>query len=99
MDEGFSKAVTHVFVELHKRGLLYRDKRLVNWDPHFQTAISDLEVETRDTAGKFWTLRYPLADGSGPYRGRHHAARDDARRHGGRGPSRPTSATRRWSAR
>jgi len=65
MDEGFSKAVTHVFVELHKRGLLYRDKRLVNWDPHFQTAISDLEVETRDTAGKFWTLRYPLADGSG----------------------------------
>ena len=65
MDEGFSKAVTHVFVELHKRGLLYRDKRLVNWDPHFQTAISDLEVETRDTAGKFWTLRYPFADGSG----------------------------------
>jgi len=65
MDEGFSKAVTHVFVELHKRGLLYRDKRLVNWDPHFQTAISDLEVETRDVQGKFWTLRYPLEDGSG----------------------------------
>ena len=65
MDEGFSKAVTHVFVELHKRGLLYRDKRLVNWDPRFQTAISDLEVETREVAGKFWTLRYPLEDGSG----------------------------------
>ncbi|WP_324808816.1 valine--tRNA ligase [Sphingomonas sp. LY29] len=65
MDEGFSKAVTHVFVELHKRGLLYRDKRLVNWDPKFQTAISDLEVETRDTAGKFWTLRYPLETGPG----------------------------------
>ncbi len=65
MDPGFSKAVTHVFVELHKRGLLYRDKRLVNWDPKFQSAISDLEVETRDTQGKFWTLRYPLADGSG----------------------------------
>ncbi|MCA1653243.1 MAG: class I tRNA ligase family protein, partial [Sphingomonadales bacterium] len=65
MDEGFSKAVTHVFVELHKRGLLYRDKRLVNWDPRFQTAISDLEVETREVQGKFWTLRYPLADGSG----------------------------------
>jgi len=65
MDEGFSRAVTHVFVELHRRGLLYRDKRLVNWDPHFQTAISDLEVETRDVQGKFWTLRYPLADGSG----------------------------------
>ena len=54
-----------MFVELHKRGLLYRDKRLVNWDPHFQTAISDLEVETREVQGKFWTLRYPLADGSG----------------------------------
>ena len=64
MDEGFSRAVTHVFVELHKRGLLYRDKRLVNWDPHFQTAISDLEVETREVQGKFWTLRYPLADGA-----------------------------------
>jgi valyl-tRNA synthetase len=65
MDEGFSKAVLHTFVELHRRGRIYRDKRLVNWDPKFQTAISDLEVETRDQAGKFWTLRYPLADGSG----------------------------------
>jgi valyl-tRNA synthetase len=65
MDEGFSRAVTHVFVELYKRGLAYRDKRLVNWDPKFQTAISDLEVETRDAQGKFWTLSYPLADNSG----------------------------------
>ena len=65
MDEGFSAAVIKVFVELHKRGLIYRDKRLVNWDPKFQSAISDLEVETRDMAGKFWTLRYPLEDGSG----------------------------------
>ncbi|MFL6850307.1 MAG: valine--tRNA ligase [Sphingomicrobium sp.] len=65
MDEGFSRAVTHVFVELYKRGLAYRDKRLVNWDPKFQTAISDLEVETRDVQGKFWTLSYPLADNSG----------------------------------
>ncbi len=65
MDEGFSKAVIHVFVELWKRELLYRDKRLVNWDPKFQTAISDLEVETREVQGPFWTLRYPLADGSG----------------------------------
>jgi valyl-tRNA synthetase len=65
MDEGFSKAVLKVFVELHKRGLIYRDKRLVNWDPHFQTAISDLEVETKETKGGFWKLRYPLADGSG----------------------------------
>ncbi len=65
MDEGFSRAVTHVFVELYKRGLAYRDKRLVNWDPKFQTAISDLEVETRDVQGKFWTLSYPLADNTG----------------------------------
>ena len=65
MDEAFSAAVTHVFVTLHERGLVYRDKRLVNWDPKFQTAISDLEVETRETAGYFWHLRYPLADGSG----------------------------------
>jgi valyl-tRNA synthetase len=65
MDERYQRAVTYVFVELHKRGLIYRDKRLVNWDPKFQTAISDLEVETRDMQGKFWTLSYPLADGSG----------------------------------
>ncbi|PXA83744.1 valine--tRNA ligase [Nostoc sp. 3335mG] len=65
MDEGFSKAVIHVFVKLYEQGLLYRDKRLVNWDPGLKTAISDLEVETRDVAGKFWHLRYPLEDGSG----------------------------------
>src|SRR6478735_457667 len=65
MDEGFSAAVVKVFVELYRRGLAYRDKRLVNWDPKFQTAISDLEVETREVAGKFWHLKYPLADGSG----------------------------------
>ncbi|WP_341208872.1 valine--tRNA ligase [uncultured Sphingomonas sp.] len=65
MDEGFSKAVLKVFVELHARGLLYRDKRLVNWDPGLGTAISDLEVETREVRGSFWHLRYPLADGSG----------------------------------
>ncbi len=65
MDEGFSKAVLKVFVDLHKQGLLYRDKRLVNWDPGLGTAISDLEVETREIKGSFWHLRYPLADGSG----------------------------------
>ena len=65
MDEGFSKAVVKVFVDLHDQGLLYRDKRLVNWDPGLGTAISDLEVETREVAGSFWHLRYPLADGSG----------------------------------
>jgi valyl-tRNA synthetase len=65
MDEGFSKAVVHVFVKLYEQGLLYRDKRLVNWDPGLKTAISDLEVETREVQGKFWHLRYPLEDGSG----------------------------------
>ncbi|MFL6721919.1 MAG: valine--tRNA ligase [Sphingomonas sp.] len=65
MDERYQRAVTHTFVELYKRGLVYRDKRLVNWDPRFQTAISDLEVETRDVQGKFYTLSYPLADDSG----------------------------------
>ena len=65
MDEGFSKAVLKVFVELHRQGLLYRDKRLVNWDSGLGTAISDLEVETREVKGSFWRLRYPLADDSG----------------------------------
>src|SRR5437763_5761337 len=65
MDEGFSRAVIHVFVELYRRGLIYRDKRLVNWDPKLQSAISDLEVETKDVEGRFWTLSYPLADASG----------------------------------
>jgi len=65
MDEGFSAAVLKVFAQLHREGLLYRDKRLVNWDPKLGTAISDLEVETREVQGKFWHLTYPLADGSG----------------------------------
>ncbi len=65
MDEGFSRAVTRVFVELYKQKLIYRDKRLVNWDPKLGTAISDLEVETREVQGKFWHLRYPLADRPG----------------------------------
>jgi valyl-tRNA synthetase len=63
MDEGLSKAVTKVFVDLYNKGLIYRDKRLVNWDPHFQTAISDLEVDQREVNGHYWHLRYPLADG------------------------------------
>lgn len=65
MDEGLSEAVREVFVRLFKEKLIYRDKRLVNWDPHFETAISDLEVEQVETIGKLWYLRYPLADGSG----------------------------------
>ncbi|MBV9884260.1 MAG: valine--tRNA ligase [Sphingomonadaceae bacterium] len=65
MDPGFSKAVLKTFVDLHREGLIYRDKRLVNWDPGLGTAISDLEVETTEVAGKFWHFKYPLEDGSG----------------------------------
>jgi valyl-tRNA synthetase len=63
LDEGLSAAVRKVFVQLHKEGLIYRDKRLVNWDPHFQTAISDLEVEQKEVDGAYWHFSYPLADG------------------------------------
>jgi valyl-tRNA synthetase len=65
MDEGLSAAVRKVFVDLHKAGLIYRDKRLVNWDPLLQTAISDLEVEQREVKGHLWTFRYPLEDDAG----------------------------------
>lgn len=63
MDEGLSEAVKEVFVRLHKEDLIYRGKRLVNWDPKLHTAISDLEVENKDKQGHMWNLRYPLADG------------------------------------
>lgn len=63
MDEGLSNAVKEVFVRLHKEGLIYRGKRLVNWDPKLETAISDVEVENKDVKGSMWHLRYPLADG------------------------------------
>ncbi len=60
LDDGLSAAVRKVFVQLYKEKLIYRDKRLVNWDPQFQTAISDLEVETREVQGKMWHFAYPL---------------------------------------
>ena len=60
LDEGLSKAVRLVFVQMHQEGLIYRDKRLVNWDPKLQTAISDLEVEQRDVNGHYWHIRYPV---------------------------------------
>ncbi|WP_114326673.1 valine--tRNA ligase [Candidatus Colwellia aromaticivorans] len=63
MDEGMSEAVQEVFVRLFEDDLIYRGKRLVNWDPKFHTAISDLEVENKDKKGHMWHLRYPLADG------------------------------------
>jgi valyl-tRNA synthetase len=64
MDEGLSEAVKEAFVRLHNDGLIYRGKRLVNWDTKFHTAISDLEVENHDEKGHLWNLRYPLADGN-----------------------------------
>ena len=65
LDEGLSQAVRKVFVSLHREKLIYRDKRLVNWDPAMQTAISDLEVEQREIEGHYWHFAYPLEDGSG----------------------------------
>ena len=64
MDEGLSDAVKEVFVRLHEEGLIYRGKRLVNWDPKLHTAISDLEVENRESKGSLWHFRYPLANGA-----------------------------------
>jgi valyl-tRNA synthetase len=63
MDEGLSEAVIEVFVSLYREGLIYRDKRLVNWDPKLQTAISDIEVEQVEVNGHLWHLRYPLEEG------------------------------------
>ncbi len=65
MDEGLSKAVTEVFVRLYREGLIYRGKRLVNWDPVLQTAVSDLEVVSTEEEGFIWEINYPLEDGSG----------------------------------
>ncbi len=63
MDDGLSKVVTETFVQLYEQGLIYRGKRLVNWDPKLQTAVSDLEVETEEEDGKLWEIRYPAVDG------------------------------------
>lgn len=65
LDEGLSKAVTKVFVDLYNEGLIYRDKRLVNWDPQLRTAISDLEVEQKEEHGYYWHIKYPLENQQG----------------------------------
>ena len=65
MDKGLSRAVNETFVKLHEEGLIYRGKRLVNWDPVLHTAVSDLEVVSEEESGYLWHMRYPLADGSG----------------------------------
>ena len=67
MDEGLSKAVLKVFVDLYNEGLIYKDKRLVNWDPKFLTAISDLEVEQREVKGHLWHINYPIDGMPGAY--------------------------------
>ena len=64
LDEGLNKAVNKVFVQLYNEGLIYRAKRLVNWDPHFQSAISNLEVENVEVPGHMWHFKYPLAGGA-----------------------------------
>lgn len=65
MDEGLSKAVIEVFVRLYREGLIYRGKRLVNWDPVLHTAVSDLEVKAEEEKGNMWAIRYPYAEGDG----------------------------------
>ena len=65
MDDKLSKVVTETFVRLYQQGLIYRGKRLVNWDPKLQSAVSDLEVENEEKDGSLWHIAYPLADGSG----------------------------------
>jgi len=72
MDPHFTRAVIKTFVNLYNDGLIYRDKRLVNWDPKLKTAISDLEVETQTIAGSFWHFKYPLADGARTADGADH---------------------------
>jgi valyl-tRNA synthetase len=67
MDAGLSAAVRRVFVQLYRQGLIYRDKRLVNWDPEMHTVISDLEVENRETSGLLWHIRYPLTEDPGRF--------------------------------
>ncbi|MGF6232079.1 valyl-tRNA synthetase [Inquilinus ginsengisoli] len=67
MDEGLSRAVVKVFVQLHREGLIYRDKRLVNWDPKLRTSVSDLEVEQKETKGHLWHFRYPIEGEEGRF--------------------------------
>ncbi|HVV65670.1 MAG TPA: class I tRNA ligase family protein, partial [Rhizomicrobium sp.] len=67
MDEGLSRAVLKVFVDLYRQGLIYKDKRLVNWDPRLQTAVSDLEVENIEMKGHLWYLKYPIEGQAGRF--------------------------------
>ncbi len=98
MDEKLSTVVTETFVRLYDEGLIYRGKRLVNWDPVLKSAVSDLEVESEEEDGQLWLIRYPLVDGGGAAGGGDHAARDDARRHRADGAPRRRALCQRSSA-
>ncbi len=91
-----SRAVVEVFVRLHEEGLIYRGKRLVNWDPALGTAVSDLEVESEEENGKIWEIRYP-GDGFS-LDGRHDPAGNHARRRRRRGESEGRTLRGTWSA-
>ena len=78
MDDNLSSAVTEAFVRLYEQGLIYKGSYIVNWDPVQQTAVSDLEVEHKDVAGKLYSIRYPFADGSGSIVIATHSPRNDA---------------------
>jgi valyl-tRNA synthetase len=75
MDEGLSRAVLKVFVALYNEGLIYKDKRLVNWDPKLLTAISDLEVQQVEVRGHLWHIKYPIEGSDELHQRRHHPAR------------------------
>ena len=74
MDEDLSQVVVETFVRLYEQGLIYRGKRLVNWDPKLQTAVADLEVETEEEDGRIWEIRYPAVGGQRIDHGGNHAA-------------------------
>ena len=85
MDERSNRAVREAFVQLYEEGLIFRAKRMINWDPGSETVVSDLEVDTVEENGSLWSIKYPIVGGGEDHR-RDDAARDDARRHRGRGP-------------
>jgi valyl-tRNA synthetase len=87
MDPGLSNAVQRVFVSLFEKGLIYRGHRLVNWDPQFHTAISDLEVVQEEEQGSLWHLRYPTEQRRGTSGSRDNAPRNHAGRYGCRSSS------------
>ena len=97
MDARMSRAVVEVFVRLHEEGLVYRGKRLVNWDPVLGTAVSDLEVDSEEEDGKIWEIRYPLAEGEGSVVVATTRPGDDARRR--RGGGEPEGRTLRLAGR